>query len=111
MRLVLTIALCLLSAPALAQDTSGNYMLPRCEDAIQPRSTEPGALTCTAIISALRWASPRFSVCSPQGVDTGQAVRVVVAYLRRHPERLHEDFYQLTVDAMHEAWPCKGTRR
>jgi hypothetical protein len=34
-------------------------------------------------------------------------VRVAVAYIERRPQRMHEDFRMLAVEAFHEAWPCK----
>jgi Rap1a immunity proteins len=49
---------------------------------------------------------PDASSCRPQGVTTGQMVRVVVAYIERRPERMHEDFRRLAIEAWHEAWPC-----
>jgi hypothetical protein len=33
---------------------------------------------------------------------------VVVAYIERRPQRMHEDFGVLAVEALHEAWPCKN---
>jgi hypothetical protein len=47
------------------------------------------------------------SSCRPQGVIHEQAVRVVVAYIERRPQRMHEDFRRLALEAMHEAsWPA-----
>jgi hypothetical protein len=45
--------------------------------------------------------------CIPQEVTNGQAVRVVVAYIDKHPEHLHESFNLLAILALGEAWPCK----
>lgn len=45
--------------------------------------------------------------CSPQGVTVEQLVRVVVVYIERRPQRMHEDFKELTLDALHDAWPCR----
>jgi len=47
------------------------------------------------------------SVCPPQNVTTGHTVRVVIAYIERRPERMHEDFRGLALEAIHEAWPCR----
>ena len=49
--------------------------------------------------------------CPPTGSTTGQAVRIVVSFLEAHPERLHEDFTDLAMEALRQAWPCvKGDR-
>jgi hypothetical protein len=45
-------------------------------------------------------------VCTPPGVTRGQLVRVVVAYVEARPRRMHEPFWQLTYEALVDAWPC-----
>jgi hypothetical protein len=35
---------------------------------------------------------------------------VVLAYIQRRPQRMHEDFQDLAIEAFHEAWPCKAAR-
>lgn len=48
-------------------------------------------------------------VCIPAGeVTVNQQVRVVVAYIDARPNRLHEDFRILALEALKDAWPCKG---
>lgn len=44
--------------------------------------------------------------CPPEGYTNGQGIRIVVAYLNKHPERLHMDATTLVVHALHEAFPC-----
>jgi hypothetical protein len=39
-----------------------------------------------------------------------QLARVVVQYVEAAPERMHEDFRQLTLEAFHNAWPCTSER-
>jgi hypothetical protein len=41
------------------------------------------------------------------GVNTMQAVRVVVKYLQDHPEKLNLDNVVLIQDALIKAFPCK----
>ena len=54
---------------------------------------------CAGIISGLaytvKFLPPNSSSCRPESVTTGQMVRVVVAYIERRPERMHEDFRRL----------------
>ena len=45
--------------------------------------------------------------CIPDGVKVGQMLRVVVKYLRDHPEELHNDSAELVVAAFLTAFPCK----
>ena len=47
--------------------------------------------------------------CRPAGIKLGIVVRVVVAYLRKHPEKLHLGGRGLTSDALAEAYPCPTT--
>jgi len=47
------------------------------------------------------------SICIPATATSAQSVSVVVRYLRNHPERLHEEFPFLVMDAFSDAWPCK----
>ncbi|MFL6797468.1 MAG: Rap1a/Tai family immunity protein [Xanthobacteraceae bacterium] len=34
-------------------------------------------------------------------------MRITVAYLEANPQRLHEDFIELTLQALRKAWPCR----
>lgn len=45
--------------------------------------------------------------CPPSNASTGQAVRVVVKYLRDNPERLNLPASVLVTDAIRSSFPCK----
>jgi hypothetical protein len=45
--------------------------------------------------------------CIPNEVNQAQLARILVKWLRDHPERLHEPDYLLTFNAFHEAFPCQ----
>src|SRR5262249_24955716 len=111
----------LLAAALLAQNAdaqtkpdrwSANYLMPACRNWITFAGDRQGIdeALCAGIISGLaytvKFLPPDSSSCTPQGVTTGEMVRVVVAYIERRPERMHEDFRRLAVEAWHEAWPC-----
>jgi hypothetical protein len=34
--------------------------------------------------------------------------QVIIAYIEARPQRMHEDFRVLAVEAMQKAWPCKN---
>jgi hypothetical protein len=46
--------------------------------------------------------------CIPNEVNQVQMARILVKWLRDHPERLHETDAFLTVDAFHNAFPCQA---
>lgn len=49
--------------------------------------------------------------CLPDGgVTNGQAARIVVKYLRDHPEDLHRNEFVLAFWAFKEAFPCEKGR-
>jgi uncharacterized protein YoaH (UPF0181 family) len=45
-------------------------------------------------------------ICVPDGVSTGQAVRIVVKWLRNNPERLHYPASVLALAGLRDAFPC-----
>lgn len=50
-----------------------------------------------------------FCVPEPERVITAQAVRIVVRYLKDHPELLHRRAIVLAHTAFEEAFPCRTT--
>ncbi len=64
-----------------------------------------GLTTTTSIMTKVFNISRPF--CMPNNVTTGQSVRIVVKYLKDHPESLHEDEGFLAMLAFIEAFPCK----
>ena len=52
----------------------------------------------------------RILFCAPDGVISGQAARIVIKYLRDHPEELHQPDYALTIAALHAAFPCPNKK-
>jgi Rap1a immunity proteins len=63
----------------------------------------------TALVNLEPFFKPEFGMCPPEGgrVSYAQAVLVIAAYLRNHPEKLHENFHSLAAVALHLAWPCR----
>jgi len=48
-----------------------------------------------------------YKVCLPDGTTTEQNLRVVLKYLRNHPEELHRPGFDLIFKAFLEAYRCK----
>ena len=45
--------------------------------------------------------------CMPSGVTYEQGVRIVIAYIEARPQRMHESFGLLALEALTAASPCK----
>lgn len=90
---------------------SANYLLPKCEHSLTNNASGVWDGLCTGISSTL-WAfgsvlPANVKFCPPKGSTAHQTTRIIVEYLKRHPETLQEPYRFLAVDALHEAWPCK----
>src|SRR5438046_4596841 len=105
--------------PSNAQDfNSANHLLPGCRlilsfgEGRRPTLDDDMAKAseCAAIVKALRYVSHYFpaqiSACPPTQVTNGQMFRAVIAYIDARPRRMHEDFRELVIEALHQAWPC-----
>ena len=77
-----------------------------CREFIKDNSSEDWFMqgVCSGRISGVEWSADK--VCSPRESTHGQSVRVVVAYIERRPERMHESFNELALEALIAAWPC-----
>jgi hypothetical protein len=113
-------------ADAQRDRSSANYFVPVCQrylaavtGAPQEAPQDDSRLIwffqqgeCRGNIQALAFASDGMSLaefrsCIPKGATDGQMVRVALAYIERRPQRMHEEFRGLVLEAWHEAWPCK----
>jgi Rap1a immunity proteins len=99
-----------LTMPAGAEDiASANYMLPACKSFANDENarTHSDAMKkgrCVGVVEGLGYTE---NFCQPKGSTVGQAVAVVVKYIEARPERMHEDFGLLALEALTAAWPCK----
>ena len=95
----------LLSSPALCekQFVSGNQLLINCEDNLEYTEGH-----CTGYVSGVFDNSIVINKqCLPQNATSGQMIKVVVTYLKEHPERLTTSASVLVQAAINEAFPCK----
>jgi hypothetical protein len=93
---------------------SANTNLPGCknllleEEKILSREQNFRTGRCAGILLGISYfASSLARICWPEGITNDQITRVVVSYIDRRPERWHEDFRDLALEAMRDAWPCK----
>jgi hypothetical protein len=45
--------------------------------------------------------------CAPNGVTVGQAIRVLLKYLRNNPDKAHESSHGLAITVFKSAWRCQ----
>lgn len=110
---ILCFSLLLASSTASAQVGfySGSALLATCED--------PAHLPeCTQYIAGVldvhgydlsRFGSPR-DFCTPEDITLEEVQRVVVKWLKAHPERLRVTAANLVVLALTDNFKCKGDR-
>ncbi len=123
---LLTLAF-LVAAPIATAGTrdDGNKLLDDCEHVDQQNLSAPDAFSAsyclglmhgiTSTNSAYRYIfedpiSMRPLFCGPQdGIPNGEAARIVVKYLRDHPEELQKWGPALAYDALEAAFPCPAS--
>jgi hypothetical protein len=100
--------------------TSADHLMPACRDAASLLSFSnirgskeelSRASFCVGIITGLSYMGQPYGICLPVGTTSQQAARVVVQYIDGQPERVHENFNSLAVEALREAWPCWNLAR
>ena len=115
---VIVVASGLWATPAAGQElrNDGNELLQNCEYLISQNVESDmafyGAARCTGIVRGVWLATQLASthmggnLCAPDEGTTGQMARVVVKYLKDHPEELHMDEVVLISQALLDAFPC-----
>jgi hypothetical protein len=123
MRVLLAAALCLWNPAGYGEEgqpATAGYVLPGCKTLVALYEGN-SALTqyllqmgyCAGIVDAVvvlnsaQQPYPADRPCIPQGVTNAQAIRVATSYVDARPERHHQSFALLALDAFRAAWPCK----
>src|SRR5262245_31054242 len=97
------------AAVAQPDTNSANFILPACREYFSDDTNIQNpfrAGRCAGIIETLRFTG--FRTCIPQETTNGQVGNVLLRYLDQHPQRLHENFKVLAVEALQRAWPCRN---
>jgi Rap1a immunity proteins len=123
MRVVIWAGLIVSASEAAAQlpaaDTSANAIFRGCKAFVEGRAADAQLYGlgnyCAGIVIGLASAAqdlsrPEWQSCAPATTNAQQLARVVVDFIEAHPDRTHEDFKRLTLEAFHDAWPCKSGR-
>jgi hypothetical protein len=96
---------------ALAEEnpTSANYVMSGCRDIANRTQSEYLRYgLCVGVVRAiLYFGSANFGICFPAGATVGQAIKVVTLYIDQRPARMHEQFEDLALEALQQAWPCR----
>jgi hypothetical protein len=105
------------SIPASGEEhISANYYLPFCRDLVNGRSDinpfQQGL--CAGTIDTLASVAKYMPLqtarsCTPEDdtVSVSQMTAVVVRWLDERPQRWNENFKNLVLSALHDAWPCR----
>jgi Rap1a immunity proteins len=104
---LLAIAVSVSSAAAQQDYNSANFMLPHCQRSL---SGQPGAMfesVCAGSITTFVFVGRDLRICPDHRVTPEQMIRVVITYIEVRPERLHEDWRELALEALRDAWPCR----
>lgn len=121
----IVIAVLVNSSMALAQNErdDGYFYYPACvaflkilDENIPPPDQRMliGAGSCHGIMLGVfgmhRFYSSEWAFCPPPGTQVVTAMRIVVSWLGRNPQRMPGQFLATAHAAMSEAWPCEGGR-
>ncbi len=113
------LVLCVLSFSVAAQQlpplSSGNGLLARAEADERLAQGRPlsgdasDGSAWRAFIAGVAWTLDDVDplTCLPQQATLGQAMDVVLAYLRQNPAQLHRPSQVLARDALRQAFPCR----
>jgi C4-dicarboxylate transporter len=87
---------------------SANFWVPYCQAWFVADKNAPVRQgICVGIVEGVAFAS---CVELPEGVNVPQLVRVVLRYIEARPQRMHESFPELALEALRDAWPCRKER-
>lgn len=53
---------------------------------------------------------PIYGVCAPPSSTLSQLVAIFVSYAEKNPQRLHEEGFDIAVESLQVAFPCKGRK-
>lgn len=115
LRLVLVGALIAYSTPAFAAVITGNDLLSECNADRSSSEYEMNIAHCVGYIMGSidqgqldEHFSQKRLYCMPRQVTAGQLKDVLVAWMRRHPEKLHFGGAALVTLSMVGAFPCSS---
>lgn len=118
---VLTFASCAaaITLPGERPDmsASGNNFASECGDTLDSQHISTAGATCLTYVIGLHDGIGMFAdkggptelYCQPDGVTAGQALRLLVKYIKDHPEKSQQATRDLMLTALIEAFPCPAS--
>ena len=119
-RLMVVVALLVCASWASADSTQ--ELLSACRDVAEAKIDSKGIAISKNFDSGLCWGAfgvyqrvtvmvdstgdHLFAACVPQAVKRSQDIAIFVEFAKRHPERLHEEAFDVVMDALRSAFPC-----
>lgn len=112
------------NAVADSPKNDGNFLLSKCNAAlrvmdgekISAKTDQFGIGQCFGMVEGVRntlvllneYVDGGLKICWPEsGIPNGQAIRILVKYLKEHPADLNDDQTLITMMAFKDAYPCK----
>ena len=93
--------------------SSGNAFLRVCEATEDTAQNAAWHLACTAYVNGVSDGAGimgerfhQFPYCEPPNAENGQEYRIVVKYIKEHPEKANLQTRVLIVDALIATFPC-----
>jgi hypothetical protein len=94
-------------------DHSANGVFSGCKAFVDGRAgnaqLDAMANFCSGVLHAIggvgKLLPPEWRSCPPATSTAQQLGRVALQYIEANPQRMHEDFRKLAVEAFHQAWP------
>jgi Rap1a immunity proteins len=113
----------LFTAPICARADSAEEMVSNCRDVAAAKVLSDGTVMvpqdfdsgmCWGAFTSFNKAThivdekrkPFFGICYPPDVSISQEIKVFLAYVDKHPEKLNEDYFFVALTANREAFPC-----
>ena len=111
--IAIAIAACLQLATGTTQAAETSYtandLLQDCKDSLLERKVSPRPFysgLCMGLVAGVNYVDAKS--CAPENATNSQLMRVVLAYIEVRPQRMHEEFTKLVVEALRSAWPCSN---
>ena len=126
--LISGVVICVFFSPLMAEEVleeSGNAFLRQCsvveKDHDLTSADKSNQMVCAAYVSGFvegasaaitfsqsKGESPSSLCCTDSNTETGRLVRVVLKYIRSHPQTAHLRTFVLVTHAFQGAYPCRA---
>jgi hypothetical protein len=116
--LQVVLSLCLLVAALASYGQTGDNLQKNCRAALALSNGQAANLydagICTGTVkgamdmaASYKKAADANMICFPEGVTTGQNIKIVMEYLENHPQELQKRQGSLIYVALRDAFPCR----